>query len=835
MTISIPILVLAAVAMPAEAPRQARIGNRFLERTFEVRNGVLESTGLLNKLDQRYYAMDSEEFELHIVWERLQYEHGTENPVRLTAADFEVQDIEHRTPSGGDQRLTFLLENRRYGVEVRVVFELAAGVPFLRKHLEIRSPGNSRVFLDKVAVESFRLQGAAPRLGGFGQPVYAGNLFFGVEYPASQNLAEGGGVRCDYYSGETTGKDWLASEPAVTGVSPDGAVSRTFLDYVSRIRSGKVRPVTVFNTWYDMQGDSLTAENSMERMKTLKARLLDPFDIRLDSFVLDDGWDEIESVWGIHPRRFQGGFSGFRRFLESHGTRLGLWFGPVGGYGSTRTARLAAAARRGYEISANGQYFCLAGTKYRERFKQVVLEMISKYGVNHLKFDGVPYGCNAAGHGHLPGIYSREAHLRAFLDILKSAREANPDVFLNITTGNWLSPWWLKYADVVFMGGHDYGFLNEVPAAGGREKAITYRDKVLYDDFRRHEYQFPQSSIMTIGIIKGTLGAEGALKEDLESWTRNAIMNYSRGSMFTELYVSPAILTDEEWRSLGLIAAWAKANQDVLLADTRFIGGDPARGEVYGYAHFSRDRGIVTLRNPTIEPRSHGLVLNPEAGLDPTGQRFRARVVYPYVEWLPGSFGYGDSVRLDVQGQQVLVVELLPESPHLQEMPAGVRLGSDRAVYDAASARSGQVRVESLEFAGAHGSFQLRAPANARNLRLVMRWRPEESGEKAAVRLRVDGSEAGLTLVSPASTEQGLGYGEGRWTVAIAPVPSAQSRIEFEVAPADSGEIGFWLFADFLLDRKPLEVPAAALPVHALPAASGKDYRTSPLFTRRVE
>ena len=116
-----------------------------------------------------------------------------------------------------------------------------------------------------------------------------------------------------------------------------------------------------------------------------------------------------------------------------------------------------------------------------------------------------------------------------------------------------------------------------------------------------------------------------------------------------------------------------------------------------------------------------------------------------------------------------------------------------------------------------------------------MRWRPEEYGGKAAVGLRADGSDAGLTLVSPASTEQGLGYGEGRWTVAIAPVPSAESRIEFEVTPAVPGEISFWLFADFLLDKKPLQAPPAALPAHPLPAASSKDHRTIHLLTRRVE
>jgi hypothetical protein len=56
------------------------------------------------------------------------------------------------------------------------------------------------------------------------------------------------------------------------------------------------------------------------------------------------------------------------------------------------------------------------------------------------------------------GVHSREAHLRAFIDILKAIRAEDRRVFLNITTSIWLSPWWLQYTDVVFMGGLDYGF-----------------------------------------------------------------------------------------------------------------------------------------------------------------------------------------------------------------------------------------------------------------------------------------------------------------------------------------------------------------------------------------
>ena len=36
--------------------------------------------------------------------------------------------------------------------------------------------------------------------------------------------------------------------------------------------------------------------------------------------------------------------------------------------------------------------------------------------------------------------------------------------------------------------------------------------------------------------------------------------------------------------------------------DTHWIGGDPAKGEVYGWASWFRPKGIMSLRNPHDKP-----------------------------------------------------------------------------------------------------------------------------------------------------------------------------------------------------------------------------------------
>jgi hypothetical protein len=50
-------------------------------------------------------------------------------------------------------------------------------------------------------------------------------------------------------------------------------------------------------------------------------------------------------------------------------------------------------------------------------------------------------------------------------------------------------------------------------------------------------------------------------------------------------------------------AKWAQRNADVLV-DTHRVGGDPGKGEPYGWASWSPRRGILALRNPAAAPAS---------------------------------------------------------------------------------------------------------------------------------------------------------------------------------------------------------------------------------------
>ena len=159
-----------------------------------------------------------------------------------------------------------------------------------------------------------------------------------------------------------------------------------------------------------------------------------------------------------------------------------MWFGPIGGYDQAQV-RIATGKADGMEITSNGRYFCIAGKNYNRLLTDTMLKYQKEYGVNYFKLDGIAFGCNEPDHGHPQGVYSDEATARSFIDILGKVRAQDPKVFLNITTSIWLSPWWLRYADTVWMGGSDSGYLPSVPTMAERQSAVSYRDSVLYDDF----------------------------------------------------------------------------------------------------------------------------------------------------------------------------------------------------------------------------------------------------------------------------------------------------------------------------------------------------------------
>jgi hypothetical protein len=599
---------------------------------------------------------------------------------------------EDQEAPGDSKELNLFFKGLNNSLEVRLTYQLEKEAFYIRRKIAVRDSRAGRHFLRWIWPRRGFVLGNVTviKSGGFGQPAAIqykqGGAFFGLEYPTSENSlkpVERGkaALQCGQELGVRIGGPWIESEWVVEGLSPNPHVKLWFWKYLDRIRVAPLKPFLLYNSWYDVRAPEIVKspshimndKNLLRIIQSFKKEMVEKYGLKLDAFVLDDGWDVYKSDWVLRKQQFPQGLAPVNNALKGIGTNLGMWFGPIGGY-SNRGWRVGWMGDHGYEVipgrEARRSQLCLAGKRYFQLFKKRVLDFVRNPGVGYYKWDGIQFSCSEPDHGHPVGVYSRRAVMESVIDLCRSARAENPNIFLNITSGTWLSPWWVKYANTIWMQGSDYGY-SDVPSISRRDGAITYRDYVLFEDYGKNDFWFPIANLMTHGIIKGNLQKLGGEAEPLDKFTDNAILYFARGVSMWELYVSPDLLTDGEWNALAKSIRWAKDRFEVLRS-TEMIGSDPGESLAYGYIHLAGKRGIIAARNPSSEPQTLKVSLSSSLGIDANASSLVLERVYP-TRWIsPKLFKAGSRLDIPLQGYETAVYEIYPVAEASVPLLAGV-------------------------------------------------------------------------------------------------------------------------------------------------------------------
>jgi hypothetical protein len=377
---------------------------------------------------------------------------------------------------------------------------------------------------------------------------------------------------------------------AVIGVAHDGQMRRDFGKYIERERAHPYRPFLHYNSWYDIgYFTPYTEAEALDRIDTFGKELVERRHVRMDSFLFDDGWDDYSGSWNF-SKAFPHGFVPLCKAAKEYGAAPGVWLSPWGGYSKPHDERIANGRKLGYEIVDNG--FALSGPKYWRRFHHVVMTLLNDDCINQFKFDGT---------GNVNSVYPGsefDSDFAAAIRLIDDIRAAKPNTFINLTTGTWASPFWLRYADSIWRGGYDHNFAGVGPY---REQWITYRDEQTYRNIVEKGPLFPINSLMLHGIIYAQHAVH--LDTDPDHDFANEVHSYfATGTGLQEMYITPSLLSDQEWDTLAQAANWSRANADVL-RDTHWIGGDPGRLDVYGWAAWSQQKSFITLRNPDDKPQ----------------------------------------------------------------------------------------------------------------------------------------------------------------------------------------------------------------------------------------
>ncbi|HRY33296.1 MAG TPA: alpha-galactosidase [Bacteroidales bacterium] len=658
------------------------------------------------KFHSRTWTMTTDGgFELEVMWTdwRAPGKAGNgDNLLRLGKDDFKVIRHSYSIDDVGNKGLKLFLANPGIPFRIILCYSVNPGAWWVRKHIELSDTASAVHFLQSMSPLHGRVtllgsRGQIPlsqitfeNKGGFGQPIALshaeGGAFLGLEYPASENICHPGLDFLDVTLQQQAG--WIitaepgSSRAAVLALTPPAVVQSWFYDYLDDIRVAPADPYTLYNSWYDLRspeypgvgsGHVMNEKNVLSIADMLYNRMQKQYGITLDAFVLDDGWDVYESDWQLRSESFPDGLKPLADHLKKRGTALGIWYGPTGGY-SFRMKRVEWMKKQGYEVVGQGRnhaMLCLGGSRYGKLFSQRVTSNVLHDGVSYFKWDGIQFSCSETDHGHPPGIYSRTAILNSLIGQCRAVRSLNPATYLNITSGTWLSPWWLAHANQIWMDGGDYGF-SSLPSLTRREASVTYRDGVLFDNFHRKNLWFPVSNLMTHGIIKGKVESVGGEYDPLHKFADDVVMYVGRGISMYELYVSPGLVSDAEWKVMADALRWGRDNHH-LMRKTFMRGGDPAAGESYAYLHFSGKQGIIAARNPGISSEMMPVKLDPCCGLDPDARGLVLEKIYPWHEVHHSLLNAGDTAMLVLDALETAVYRIYPLSDAPYPLPAGLR------------------------------------------------------------------------------------------------------------------------------------------------------------------
>lgn len=820
------------------------------------------------------------DIELDIMWTGWQAPgkvHNADNPLLLTKENFKLTEYKEETLEEGEKELILNFQGTDTSFEMTVTYLLAADDYFIKKKIALRDPRKRNHFLRWISPLKGELLTEARiiKAGGFGEPMAIltgnGGAFFGLEYPAGTNrLKKGSGGKIIIESGQEMGvqigESMVESEWFVMGLSPDQYVKLWFNRYLDSVRVAPLRPYLLYNSWYDVRApeytdrpeDVMNEANVLRIISDFKREMYEKRGLSLDAFVLDDGWDVYRSNWVLREKEFPHGLAPLVEALAEMNTSLGMWFGPIGGY-SHRDWRIEWMTAHGYE-TVNDQ-LCIAGKNYHDLFKRRTVDFVKNDKVAYYKWDGIQFSCSQPDHGHPVGIYSRRAVMESVIDLCKAVRAENPQMFLNITSGTWLSPWWMKYANMIWMQGSDYGYA-DVPSISKRDSAITYRDVVLYEDFGKNDFWFPISNLMTHGIIKGHLQKLGGEAEPLDKFTDNAILYFARGVSMWELYISPNLLSDGEWDAIAKAIRWAKDRFPVLKS-TEMIGGDPGKREAYGYAHFNGDRGILAVRNPFIVNQSLPVSLSPACGINPKARELVLERVYP-TRWIsPRLYSAGDSIEIALQGYETAIYEIYPLAEATEPLLAGVifnvegeaeteyklnvvntdgeihvlnpdivrsvkKNGEDISLNDLAGMRSKQREAVSQVSSNSSGStigISFRLGDSAKNAKLAILIEPGKKSDG-------DNDPVVSVAINGKSVETSVEEQKGRWSWHLVPVSPGLNNAQVDLTMKSEnqqwrGLLSAWLIYD--LDEEAIEVTfetsgstAASRPMPPLPRPAGE-------------
>lgn len=670
------------------------IENNFISRTVSTAGDQLSTLKLINKINgEELMPANAHEFKLRI-------SKGTDQvdgDINLSSKDFKVVNAT-KSVDGNTQKIVVNLINEANHLSLTVNYELDNDEKYIHKYIEILPQENTT--LERIDIEAIEVSGAvqpyqlkeittrdaANWKPGLGQPLYDSKTatFWGVEFPAATNEVEGQELNCGYLWGNTIKKgEKYTSYKAVVGVADDYQfIDDAFYGYIDEIRVRPLRLQVQYNSWFDFYTE-VNKENFKASVLKVNDELVNKRGVKpLSAYVIDDGWqdsrhpesDWSDKVWKINDK-FSPNLADTYKLVDSLDATLGVWLSPASILGALPMVEKMG----GYGLEKLERSMSMTGPKYMQMLEDRILEL-EKGGVSYFKFDGLfghlnirdfelkGRGTPAMPQLDLEGLKENDTILgdskydelkiyylvngtERLMRIFKKMHEANPEVFVAITNGAYLSPWWLQYIDVVWM-------INAGDAAEGgtRTDELVYRDGIYHEIWKEENTKFPMSALFNHEPKKTETGEPKSVFKDY------LFMNLSRGTGFVELYIKTDELSSSDWDVVAEGLEWSDQMFSAF-KNVKMHGGNPKELEVYGYSAWDENKGYISIHNPSADTQAYAFTLNRKNGVMIKEGIFSvSSPIESDTEGLANSYKYGDEIIFSMEPKEIRILNFNSEN-----------------------------------------------------------------------------------------------------------------------------------------------------------------------------
>ncbi|HOE10406.1 MAG TPA: hypothetical protein PLQ35_06200 [bacterium] len=770
------------------------VGNNFLQRDIVIDRGIIRTTAIRNLIADRVIPVTGEEFVLSIA-----------GLPELKSSDFHWNPMGAAAISAGPHGVLsgwVGLMCDACLLSATISYNPETSTPYLRKTVTITNNSNHTRVLRRLEVEHLTLGGEPldysanpqfPSLTDYGQPVLYDSVWTGLEHPAANTAVDQSGTLFlrQHPGIELKPGQSYTSYPAVMGAAARGEARDAFETYVEHVIKYYSGPPRVFFWWNGFRvikpPDRLSQGLAMAQY--LVDKLEKPYGKVFDAFSYDAGFDMYrpEGLWVPTEENI---WDETLRVLKGSPTGLGFWasFSCV-----FDTSTHDWGKTQGFGLH-HPKAYCLAEPIYHGAAKARLLEIVRKYDMRVISFDGMylgqGYGCNTPGHGHWvsdgpdAGKYGTEAVVNAELDIFHAIRQIQPDIDIDFfVCGEWVSPWWLTVVDGVHsVPGDTVGTHIISPAL--RDELITARDIQCFELHRNQRRPFPlwAEDLYGFQVRKDHLidGVTAVNEDYTEKWENEYVLGLAgRGTITSFIACSDLPLlgtTPTGMRFLADVHRWVCHNREIY-RHTRWVLGDPNKAEVCGYAHGNRDnRSLVAIHNPSIETREVSLEINSELDLKHTGKPFVVNMIYPH-RYHVADAAWNESVAFPIYGYEVILLDIRREPvspgpfPDLVESP----LTEPGVQVSRPSLQSGKITVAAM----------VDIPESHTSSNLLVYLRPS-STIRYGIKATINGEETSTTIRSRSRTER-----EEAWFQV--PLVAGANQIRIELSAGDQNQIGSWI------------------------------------------